>query len=147
MYSSSTAQTHIAQLCLLQRWPAVGYVPRRGQSAKGMQFTPSPLHHRLQTIPSVLAAAVACCWIYARKRAERRRHAVCRLPSIATHFTYYTICASPSVVLAAAVACCWTCAQKRAEHRRHAKFSCPSASQPLPFVSHPFLLSAAVACC
>jgi len=75
MYSSSTAQTHIAQLCLLQRWPAVGYVPRRGQSAKGMQFTPSPLHHRLQTIPSVLAAAVACCWICARKRAERKRHA------------------------------------------------------------------------
>ena len=67
-------------LCLLQRWPAVGYVPRKGQSAKGMQFTSSPLHHSSQPVPLVshpvvLAAAVACCWICARKRAERKRHA------------------------------------------------------------------------
>ena len=59
----------LTQLCLLQRWPAVGYVPGRGQSAKGMQFTPSPLHHWLQSVPFVshpvvLAAAVACCWVW-----------------------------------------------------------------------------------
>ncbi len=38
------------------------------------------LHHNPQPVPFVfqqlvLAAAVACCWICARKRAERKRHA------------------------------------------------------------------------
>ncbi len=53
---------------------------QEGRAQKACNYPPSILYHRLQPAlfvshQVVLAAAVACCWICARKRAERKRHA------------------------------------------------------------------------